>query len=88
MALVNQIYSLVNDAVEDALGENSTLSDLDSTDLVSLGKAISSFDAYENFYVTVFQDGKEISLEEFILQNKDNFIHLVRLSASENFKLR
>ena len=50
MALITQIKSIVNDAVEDALGKNSTLSDLDSTDLVSLGKAISSFDAYENFY--------------------------------------
>lgn len=46
------------------------------------------FDTQENFYVTVFQDGKEIPLEEFILQNKDNFIHLVRVSASENFNLK
>lgn len=50
MALINQVYTLVNDAVEDALGKTATLNDLDSTDLVSLGKAVSSYDAYENFY--------------------------------------
>lgn len=50
MALVNQVYSLVNDAVEDALGKGANLQTLDSTNLVSLGKAVSSFDAYEEFY--------------------------------------
>lgn len=48
--LIEQIKNLVNDAVEDALGKNSTLSDLDTTDIVSMGKAISSYDAYEGFY--------------------------------------
>lgn len=50
MALINQIKNLVNDAVEDALGVNSTLSELDTSDIVSLGKAISQYDAYEGFY--------------------------------------
>ena len=50
MALITQIKNIVNDAVEDALGKNSTLSDLDSTDIVSLGKAISNYDAYEKFF--------------------------------------
>ena len=49
MALINQVYSLVNDAVEDALG-GASLQTLDSSNLVSLGKAISSMDAYEGFY--------------------------------------
>lgn len=48
--MISQIYNLVNDAVEDALGKNSTLSTLDTSDIVSLGKAISSFDAYEGFF--------------------------------------
>lgn len=50
MALITQIKNIVNDAVEDALGKNSTLSDLDSSDIVSLGKAISNYDAYEQFF--------------------------------------
>lgn len=50
MALITQIKNLVNDAVEDALGVNSTLNDLDTTDIVSMGKAISQYDAYEGFY--------------------------------------
>lgn len=50
MALITQIKNIVNDAVEDALGKNSTLSDLDSSDIVSLGKAISNYDAYEKFF--------------------------------------
>ena len=50
MAIVNQVYSLVNDAVEDALGKSANLQTLDSSNLVSLGKAVSSFDAYEDFY--------------------------------------
>ena len=48
--LVSQISTIVNDAVKDALGTNSTLSDLDSSDIVSLGKAINSFEAYEGFF--------------------------------------
>lgn len=50
MALITQIKNLVNDAVEDALGVNATLNDLDTTDIVSMGKAISQYDAYEGFY--------------------------------------
>lgn len=48
--LVNQIKNLINDAVADALGKTSVLNDLDTTDVVSMGKAISQFDAYEGFY--------------------------------------
>lgn len=50
MSLITQIPSIVNDAVADALGKNATLSDLDSTDIVSMGKAIAQFDAYEGFF--------------------------------------
>lgn len=48
--LVKQIASIVNDAVEDALGKSANLQQLDSTDIVSLGKAISGYDAYEGFF--------------------------------------
>ena len=50
MALVKQIATLVNDSVKEALGKNASLSTLDTTDIVSLGKAISEYDAYEKFY--------------------------------------
>ena len=48
--IITQIPSIVNDAVADALGKTSVLNDLDSTDIVSMGKAISQFDAYEGFF--------------------------------------
>ena len=48
--MVTQIPSIVNDAVADALGKTSVLNDLESSDIVSMGKAISAFDAYEGFF--------------------------------------
>ena len=48
--LVTQIKDIVNDAVEDALGKSASIQELDSSDIVSLGKAISEYDAYEGFF--------------------------------------
>lgn len=48
--LVNQIQDLVNDSVEDAIGKNGSISTLDTSDVVSLGKALSSFEAFDKFY--------------------------------------
>lgn len=48
--LIEQVKNLINDAVADALGKTSVLNDLDTTDVVSMGKALSQFDAYEGFY--------------------------------------
>lgn len=50
MAIVTQIPNIVNDAVADALGKNASITNLDTTDFVSMGKAISQFDAYEGFF--------------------------------------
>ena len=50
MPIINQIKNIVNDAVADALGNNASLSQLDASDVVSLGKAIANFDAYEPFF--------------------------------------
>ena len=50
MALISQYSAVLNDAVKDALGRNATLSTLDSSDVVSLGKALANYDAYEGFY--------------------------------------
>lgn len=47
---VTQISNIVNDSVKDALGKNYGVAKLDSSDIVSLGKAIANFNAYEGFY--------------------------------------
>lgn len=50
MAIVKQIFNIVNDAVKDALGNTAGLTQVNTSDVVSLGKTISSYDAYEQFY--------------------------------------
>ncbi len=50
MAIVTQIPNIVNDAVADALGKNAAITNLETTDFVSMGKAIEEFDAYEGFF--------------------------------------
>lgn len=50
MALITQIPNIVNDAVADALGKNAAITNLETTDFVSMGKAIAQFDAYEGFF--------------------------------------
>lgn len=47
---VKQISTIVNDAVKDALGKNYGVTKADTTDIVSLGKAINQFNAYEGFF--------------------------------------
>lgn len=48
--LVKQIANIVNDAVEDAIGKSAAAQELDTTDFVSAGKAISQHEAYEGFF--------------------------------------
>lgn len=48
--LVAQIPSIVNDAYADVMGKTTGTSDLDSTNLVSMGKALSSFDLLDKWY--------------------------------------
>lgn len=50
MAIVNQIPDIVNDAVKDALGKTDGATEIDTTDIVSMGKALSAAEAYERFY--------------------------------------
>ena len=50
MTLITQIPNIVNDAVADALGKNASITNLETTDFVSMGKAIAEFDAYEGFF--------------------------------------
>ena len=48
--LVKQIANIVNDAVADAIGANAAATELDTTDFISAGKAISAHEAYEGFF--------------------------------------
>lgn len=48
--IVKQIPTIVNDAVADALGKNSTAAELDMSDIVSMGKALSSNELLEGFF--------------------------------------
>lgn len=50
MALVSQISTIVNDAVRDAIGKSASPTELDSTSVVTLGQAISKYDAYDLWY--------------------------------------
>lgn len=48
--LVKQISNIVNDSVKDALGKVEGVTTLDSSDIVSMGKALSSHDLYDMFF--------------------------------------
>ena len=48
--LVKQISNIVNDSVKDALGKTEGLTTLDSSDIVSMGKALASHDLYDMFF--------------------------------------
>lgn len=50
---VNQISSIVNDAGSDALGKSVSIKNLDSTGIVSLGKQIAAFNAFEGFFSSI-----------------------------------
>ena len=47
---VNQITTLINDVVEDMTGQSEAAQTLETTDLVSLGKAITSANLIEGFF--------------------------------------
>lgn len=47
---VSQITTLINDVIEDLSGQNSSISTLDSSDLVSMGKAIANAGLTEGFF--------------------------------------
>ena len=48
--IVAQKYSVVNDAIEDALGQNASITSLDTSDLVSLGKQLSDMQLLEGWF--------------------------------------
>ena len=48
--LTAQIKNIINDSVKDALGTNYAPTKTETSDVVSLGKQISNFNAYEGFF--------------------------------------
>ena len=48
--LVEQIKNIVNDSVKDALGQNYDATQIDTSDVVSMGKALGSYNLYEGFF--------------------------------------
>lgn len=48
--MIKQIAQIVNDAAKDALGKIAGVTEINTTDIVSLGKQISEYNAYEGFY--------------------------------------
>lgn len=50
MAIIKQIADLINDAVADITGESGSATELDTTDIVSLGKSLSQMELTEKFY--------------------------------------
>lgn len=48
--IIKQKYAVVNDAIADALGENATITTLNTSDLVSLGKQLSDMDLLDGFF--------------------------------------
>lgn len=48
--LVKQISSIMNDIVEDLTGQSAAIQDIDTSNIVSLGKAISDLNLYEGFF--------------------------------------
>lgn len=50
MPLIKQIEKIVNDSFKDSVGKNSSITQEDTSTLVSMGNTINKFDLYESFY--------------------------------------
>lgn len=48
--IAQQIKTLLNDVIEDLTGQSAAIQDIDTTDLVSMGKVISSMELLEGWY--------------------------------------
>lgn len=51
--IIKQKYAVVNDAIADALGKNSSISTLNTTDLVSMGKSLANMNLLEGWYAAL-----------------------------------
>lgn len=48
--IIKQKYAVVNDAIADAMGENASITQLDTTDLVSMGKSLEDMGLLEGWF--------------------------------------
>lgn len=51
--IIKQKYAVVNDAIADALGKNASISTLNTTDLVSMGKSLANMNLLEGWYAAL-----------------------------------
>ena len=51
--IIKQKYAVVNDAIQDALGANASITTLNTTDLVSLGKSLANMNLLEGWYAAM-----------------------------------
>ena len=51
--IIKQKYAVVNDSIADALGKNASISTLNTTDLVSLGKSLANMNLLEGWYAAL-----------------------------------
>lgn len=51
--IIKQKYAVVNDAINDALGNNAAITTLNTTDLVSLGKSLANMNLLEGWYAAM-----------------------------------
>lgn len=51
--IIKQKYAVVNDAIQDALGKNASISTLNTTDLVSLGKSLANMNLLDGWYAAM-----------------------------------
>jgi len=65
---VSQIYNVVNSAAADALGKTSGVTKLNTTDFVSLGKQLSSFDLLDGWFGAL---SKRISKTVYFAREKE-----------------
>ena len=50
MAIVNQISTILNDVIDDMTGQSASIQDIDTSDIVSMGKSIANMDLTESFF--------------------------------------
>lgn len=48
--IAQQIKTLLNDVIEDLTGQSAAIQEIDTSDLVSMGKAISNMELLEGWY--------------------------------------
>ena len=72
--LVTQGYGIVNDAFKEVIGDKLTGA-LDSTDIVSMGRALSDYDLLDGFYGAI--TNKIAKTITYVLNNGTNILFIL-----------